>query len=54
MFYTATGEGKDGRGSIAGIEIGGGASVTTSATSGQDYDHLIRSRGERMLSAIHG
>jgi pre-rRNA-processing protein TSR1 len=40
---------------IAGMEIGGGAggaSVSTSATSGQDYDHLISSRGERVLSAI--
>lgn len=33
-----------------GMEIGG-ASVTTGVTN-QDYDHLISSRGERVLSAI--
>mmetsp|Transcript_6815 Transcript_6815/g.10354 ORF Transcript_6815/g.10354 Transcript_6815/m.10354 type:complete len:968 (+) Transcript_6815:151-3054(+) len=49
---------KDGKSSsIAGMEIGGntiggGMSVKSSATSGQDYDHLISRRGERVLSAI--
>lgn len=43
---------KDGSSIIGGMEIGGGMSVTSSATSGQDYDHLISSRGERVLSAI--
>ena len=38
-------------GSVEGMEIGG-ASVTTGVTNGQDYDHLISSRGERVLSAI--
>ena len=38
--------------SFAGMEIGGNASVTTAATNGQDYDHLVSARGERVLSAI--
>mmetsp|Transcript_33014 Transcript_33014/g.38437 ORF Transcript_33014/g.38437 Transcript_33014/m.38437 type:complete len:949 (-) Transcript_33014:42-2888(-) len=43
----------NGSASIAGMDIGGGASVSTSTTTGQqNYDHLISARGERVLSAI--
>ncbi len=39
--------------SITGMSIGGGASTnTTSKNAQQDYDHLISSRGDRVLSAI--
>ncbi len=44
---------------LAGMEIGGAAggaasssSVTTSGITNQDYDHLISSRGQKILSAI--
>jgi pre-rRNA-processing protein TSR1 len=38
---------------ITGMSIGDGASTTTTSTNAQqDYDHLISSRGDRILSAI--
>lgn len=39
---------------FSGMEIGGNASVSNNSvvTNGQDYDHLVSSRGERVLSAI--
>jgi pre-rRNA-processing protein TSR1 len=36
------------------IHIGDGNSVSTSKSASQDWDHLISSRGDRMLTAIKG
>jgi Uncharacterized conserved protein len=38
---------------ISGMNVGGGISTTSSSTTAQqDYDHLISSRGDRILSTI--
>lgn len=44
---------KKGASQISGMSIGGGVSTVSSSTNvQQDYDHLISSRGDRVLAAI--